>query len=527
MTDAAHLIGGSVIKRRMLLAGSAGVALAASAEIGGFPASAQAAETPKRGGKLVMARNGDVVSFEPVVPSDNMSIWAKLLIFQMLVRTNPAGDGVVPDLADKWEISSDKRTYTFHIRDNSKFSDGSPVTAEDVMFSIDRSMNDKDSPWNTLYPKLTMEAPEPQTVVFKLEQDYAPFMAVASLHGGCVVPKAYFNKLGVKAFGEKPMGSGPFMMTEWKKGQSITFDRNPHFWDPTRPYLDQVVLSVITDDNTRMLQVESGAIDIATFVPFSQIARMKRASGIDVQVSPYDRVDWFQFNEKLPLFQDAKIRQAMNYAVDKQAIIKSVLFGFGEVPSSFLPKMFMADLAQAPYAHDLAKAKQLMAESTQPNGFDAVLKIDAGDAVVSQVAQIVQQMVLPLKIKLTIQSIEPDTLFSQQQNADYQISWGYMTSDILDPSELVAFAVQSDGGSNSVYTWYKNPEVDKLAHDGLGELDPDKRTAIYKHMQQLVFADAPLLWLYWTPAITALRQDVHGFRVLPTGNYWLEDVWKS
>jgi peptide/nickel transport system substrate-binding protein len=509
------------LDRRTALLGGAALALAGT---GSF---AHAADAPKRGGTLVMARNSDIVSFEPVVPSDNMSIWAKLLIFQMLARTTPSGDSVEPDLAESWEISPDKRTYTFHIRANAGFSDGSPVTAEDVAFSFDRCINDKDSPWGSLYPKLTMQTPDPKTIVFKLQQDYAPFLAAVSLHGACIVPKAYFNKVGVKTFGEKPIGSGPFQMTQWKKGDSLTFDRNPHFWDPSRPYVDRAILSIIEDDNVRMLKVQSGDIDIATFVPFNQIDKLKRTPGVEVQISPYDRIDWLQFNDKLPLFQDVKIRQAMNYAVDKEAIIKAVLFGYGEVPTSFLPKMLMTDLTQKPYTYDLAKAKQLMAESTHPEGFSVTLKTVAGDIIGNQVAQIVQQMLLPLKIKMTIQPVENDTQASQVQNGDYQFAQAYMTSDILDPSELVAYAAQSDGGSNAAFSNYKNPQVDKLAQAGLTETDPAKRAAIYQQLQQLVFADAAMLWLYWTPAVTALRTNVHGFQVLPTGNYWLENVWKS
>ena len=515
------------IPRRGILLGSAATIMAGLSGVGLTTAPALAADAPKRGGTLAMARIGDVVSFEPVFPSDNMSIWAKLLVFQLLIRTNAAGDSVEPDLAERWDISTDKRTYTFHLRPNVAFSDGSPVTSEDVVFSFDRVIHGKDTPWGSLYPKLTMETPDAATIVFKLQEDYAPFLAAVSLHGACIVPKAYFTKLGAKDFGEKPIGSGPFQMTLWKKGDSITFDRNPHFWNPAKPYLDRVVLSIIADDNVRMLKVQAGDIDVATFVPFNQINKLKRVSGLEVQVAPYDRIDWLQFNNKLPLFQDVKIRQALNYAVNKDAIIKAVLFGYGEAPTSFLPKMYLTDLEQKPYPYDMAKARQLMAESTKPGGFTATLKTVAGDTIGNQVAQIVQQMVLPLGVKLVIQPVENDTQAQQVQNGDYEMAQAYMTSDILDPSELVAYGVQSDGGSNSLYSWYKNPKVDELAHLGLSETNEDKRRAIYKQLQQLVYADAPLLWLYWTPAVTAVRTDVHGFRVLPTGNYWLEDVWKS
>jgi peptide/nickel transport system substrate-binding protein len=517
---------GALSRRRLLQSSALGLAATALAGAG-FSVAARADDTPKRGGILTMARTGDVVSFEPVVPSDNMSIWAKLLIFQLLVRTNPSGDGVVPDLATSWDISGDKRTYTFHLNPKATFSDGTPVTSEDVAFSFGHTIYDKDSPWGSLFPKLTMETPDVHTIIFKLQQNWAPFLAAVSLHGAAITPKAYFTKVGVEVFGNKPIGSGPFMMTEWKKGNSITFARNPHFWDPTRPYLDGVVLTIVADDNVRMLQVESGQIDIGTQVPFNQVNKLKTAPGLDIQIVPYTRIDWIQFNEKLPVFQDVKIRQAMNYAVDKEAIIKAVLFGYGEVPTSFLPKMFMADTTDKPYPYDLAKAKLLMAESSMPNGFTAKCTTYSGDTIFAQVAEIVQQMLLPLGIKMTIVPEEMNTQLAQVSAAQYEMAQGYMTSDIFDPSELVAFAGAGDEGSDSVWTYYNNPKVDALATQALGELDEAKRRATYLDMQRIIFSDAPYLWLYWTPAITAIRDDVHGFMVLPTGNYWLEDVWKS
>ena len=165
MTRSADVPPSWSLSRRTMMLGSA-AAITGLSGITPVTSIARAAETPKRGGTLMMARNSDIVSFEPVVPSDNMSIWAKLLIFQMLARTTPSGNSVEPDLAEKWEISPDKRTYTFHLRPNAAFSDGSPVTSEDVAFSFDRCINDKDSPWGSLYPKLTTETPDLKTIVF-------------------------------------------------------------------------------------------------------------------------------------------------------------------------------------------------------------------------------------------------------------------------------------------------------------------------------------------------------------------------
>jgi peptide/nickel transport system substrate-binding protein len=513
------------VGRRRLLRAAGALGLAAGAAPLGL--SGARAATPTRGGTLTMARVADVISFEPVVPTDNMSIWAKLLVFQMLIRSNQKGDGFVPDLAETWEASADKRTYTFHLRQNALFSDGTPVTSADVKFSFTRVLTDKDSWAASLYPTMDIATPDPHTVVFNLKEDWAPFLAAVSTHAACITPEAYFKKMGASAFGEKPIGSGPFIMQEWHKGDHILMVRNPRFWDPTRPYLDQVIFSVVADDNVRMLKLQSGEIDIGSDVPFSQIARLSHAPGMSVQLATYDRIDWFQFNVKSPKFADPKVRQAFNYAVDKQAIIQAALFGYGSVPTTFLPKMMDADTQDPPYAFDLAKAQALMAASSMPDGFSVTCTTVSGDTVGNQVAQIIQQMLLPLKVKISITPLEGNTQYNQLATGKYEMAWGYMTSDIIDPCELIAYAGAGDEGSDAVWTFYNNTKVNALAKQGLSELDPTKRAATYLEMQRIIWQDAPFLWLYWTPARTGVRANVHDFQVLTTGNYWIEDVWKS
>jgi peptide/nickel transport system substrate-binding protein len=378
-----------------------------------------------------------------------------------------------------------------------------------------------------MFPKMTIETPDDATVVFKLAQPWGPFLEDISVHGTCVLPEAYFKQVGDKAFADKPMGSGPFQLVEWTKGDRIVLQRNPHFWDANRPYLDEVQLLVLADDNIRMLKVQTGEIDVASDVPYNQIDKLGMMPNVAVQLDTYDRIDWIQFDEKVDKFQDVKVRQAINWAVDKEGIIKSVLFGHGEVPTTFLPKMRDADTQTAPYGYDPAKAKQLMSESKFPQGFKSKLTVVSGDTIGQQVAIIVKEQLAAIGIDIEILQLENATQYGQLAQADYEMAEGYMTSDIIDPSELTAYAGAGDEGTNAVWTFYNNADVNKLAAQANQETDPAKRTQIFLQMQQQIHADAPYLWLYWSPARTALAKNVHGFKVLPTGNYWLEDVWKS
>ena len=516
------------ISRRQLLAATGGLTGLAVSGLG-LPLvfGSAMADTPQKGGTLKFGRYADVVSFDPSQATDNMSIWANLLMFQMLIRSDATGTNLVSDLAESWDSSDDKLTFTFHLRKNAAFSDGTPVKSSDVKFTFNRILTAEGSQWATMFPKMQIETPDNNTVVFKLSQPWGPFLEDIAIYGTCVLPETYFKQVGDKAFGDKPMGSGPFQLVEWTKGDRVVMRRNPHFWDPSRPYLDEVQLLVLGDDNIRMLKIQTGEIDVADNVPYNQIDKLNAMPNLQVQLSTYYRIDWIQFNEKVDKFQDVKVRQAINWAVDKEGIIKSVLFGHGEVPTTFLPKMRDADTQTPPFGYDVAKAKQLMSESKFPKGFKSKLTVSSGDTIGAQVAVIVKSQLAAIGIDVEVLQLESNTQYAQLATGDYEMAEGYMTSDIIDPSELTSYAGAGDEGTFAVWTFYNNVDVDKLAKQALRETDAAKRTEIYLKMQQQIHADAPFLWLYWSPAHTAVAKNVHGFKVLPTGNYWLEDVWKS
>ena len=496
-----------------------------------LPSSGSAAPTavasPKMGGILTLARNADVISWDPIMPTDNPSIWAQLNIYDQLVRVASDAQSVEPDLATSWDISPDGKTYTFHLRTGATFSDGTPVKASDVKFSINRAATDKTSLWGFLFPKLDISTPDDSTVVIKLEAAWTPLLADLSVFAASIIPEAYFNKVGAQAFGDKPIGSGPFVVADWQKGNKAVLKRNPTYWDQPKPYLDEVDINVVADDNTRMLQAQSGQLDIATDVPFNQIDSLKQGPGLDVQISPVIGTYWIQFNQKVAQFQDVNVRQAINWAVDKEAIIKTVLFGYAEPAYGYLGKMLYSDVKDPPYGYDLDKAKQLMAQSKFPSGFTTKLLTAAGDTIGQQVAVIVKSQLAQIGITVDIEQREAASAFQAQVNGDYEMVEYYMTSDIIDPAENTTYAAAGDGGSNAVYTNYNNPKVNDLVRQSNTELDPAKREAEYLQLQQIVHDDAPMLFLFWQPARTAVRQNVHGFLVIPTANYRLWEVWKS
>jgi peptide/nickel transport system substrate-binding protein len=499
---------------------------AAGASASGAPATPVGA--PVAGGTLVMARNADVLSWDPIIPTDNPSIWAQLNIFDQLVRVGKDGKSVDPDLASSWDISSDGLTYTFHLRPNLKFSDGTPLKASDAKFSIQRAISDKASLWGFLFPTdVTIATPDDATIVFTLKQPWSPFLADLSVFAASVIPEAYFNQVGAAGFSDKPIGSGPFVMSSWQKGNEVVLKKNPLYWDQPKPYLDEVDLKVVGEDNTRMLQVESGQIDVATDVPFNQIDSLSTSPGMGVQLAPVIGTYWVQFNEKLPEFQDVNVRQAINWAVDKNALIKTVLFGHADRAYGYLGNMLDSDTTDAPYGFDVTKAQGLMAASKYPQGFSTKLLVASGDTIGQQIAVIVKAELAAIGITVTIEQQEAASAFQAQTTGAYEMVEYYCSSDIIDPAENTTYAAAGNGGSDAVYTGYDNPQVDALVAQSNVEIDATKRAAEYLQLQQLVHQDAPMLFLFWQPARTAIRSNVQGFQVLPTGNYRLWEVWKT
>jgi len=219
---------------------------------------------------LKFARNFEPVTLGPFGAADNGTIWTIMMIYDQLVEYQAGSLTPQPGLAQSWEFKDGGKTVVFHLR-SAKFSDGSPVTAADVKFSLDRF---KDPKVNNLLPFLatsiaSISAPSPSTIVMKLKRPDGALLSNLSVFPASITPKAIVTKLGDKAFAQKPVGSGPFVFEQWVRGQYLKMSRNPHYWKPGKPYLDGVEFDYITNDNTRILKLQSGEVDVAESIPFS------------------------------------------------------------------------------------------------------------------------------------------------------------------------------------------------------------------------------------------------------------------
>jgi peptide/nickel transport system substrate-binding protein len=481
--------------------------------------------TPKRGGSITIARIEDSQSFDKTNVFQNESIWITEQINEPLYLAGNDGKTLRPWLATSYTRSKDGKTYTFKLRPGVKFSNGKAMTSADVKFSIDDARKQSKG-WGYLDAAIkSIDAPNPSTVVFHLKYRWAPFLADIGLFANGIIP-ANFGGESRTAFYKHPVGTGPFMWDKRVVGQSVTLKRNPNYWQKGKPYLDSVTWTYVSDENTRELQLRGGQIQVDEFPPFNSITKLQHTSGVKMSLFPSTRTDYLDINESYPPLADVHVRRAISYAIDRKAIIKSVLFGFGKPANSFLPPQVPFYDPESPgLQYDLGKAKAELAKSKYPKGFKVTLLVGAGAQVENSMGQIMQQAFKKIGIEVTFKTQDTSTEFQSIQQRKYQLAFSYWTMDIADPDELVTFSVDPAGGAQSFFTGYKNPTVIKLSHEAQREPSQAKRAQLYSQIQRIVANDAHQGYLFYSPFRWAYTTKLHGFFVQPLGNYHLEDAW--
>jgi peptide/nickel transport system substrate-binding protein len=493
-------------------------------------AQAQPTPTPTHGGTLTVAVPADPGTWDPKFGSDNAALWAQQQIFATLLQVSPDGKSVEPWLAESYDLSPDLKTATFHLRQNANFCDGTPITASDVKFSFDRAL-EPDSGVSWQFSKgTTVDVVDDHTVTVTNGQPSVWFVQAMTLWGTDILSQNYYQSLSKDDAATKPLGSGPFCLDSWDKGSGYVLKPNPGYWG-TPAWTDQVNVEVVQDDNARVLQLESGAVDIALDVPTNQVSAISNYPGVQSMSNKLWCLSELVPNEKgVPGFADKNVRQAMSYAIDRQALVNSVLLGQGEVAKSVFYGSEVTDWTGdfAP-TYDLDKAKQLMAQSAFPNGFNTDFTIKAGDSVATATAVIVKDMLSKIGINVNITPVEAGTWFSTWSSYNYQMTFTTGCNGVVDPAENIPFEYLQvqDGGQGAAFTGWSNPEVTRLAHAAEVETDSAKRAQEYYDLQRIAMDEMPQIPLFHPMSHWGQRDDVFGFTVSQTSIYHLWDAWKS
>lgn len=520
-------------------------AAAAQAEADAARAEAEAAAEsaaapaggPQRGGTLTFARFFETQNLDPAGVADNGSIFVRVQIYNTLVEADPDTlPNVGPGIADEWSSSPDGMTWTFHIRDNARFSNGEPVTAEDVQFSLERFA---DPTISVNIPSLgvgveSVDIIDDQTVQVNLDRPVGAFLENIS-----VFPASIINKAAVLAEGDdhwmNPLGTGPFKVKEWVPGSHITLERNEYYWEEGKPYLDEIRFDYIPDDNARILRIQGGDADLVEGVPWTQIPDLSLSEGFSIHVADIVRYEGVFLNHTIPPLGEIGVRQALNYATNKAAINEAVYGGVGEIANSMIPKaLYHSDYDTLPaYFYDIEKAKELMAASSMPDGFDLAYIYPSGSTAHEQLGTILQADWAQIGVNLSIEEVDTGTLFGDRFfTMEYEsgVPLPKFTSDVVVPDEVALLFYDKDPSNilAGFFTGWEIPdELERFTEEAAFTTDEAIRAELWPEVQRIAMEEAPWVTLFFLPTVHAVADHVEGFRVVPNGWWDLEDVWLS
>ena len=494
------------------------------------------AEAVTRGGTMIYGRYADSLFLDPVLNDANVDIWILSNLYDTLLLPTDDGKSVQPGLATAWSVAPDGLSVTLTLREGTKFSDGTPITAGDVKWSLDRARDPKNGIWNFLIESIgSIDIKDPKTVVLALKHpDPAIIPALSTFNTSILPEKAFEAAAGAsdadkaKAFAEHPVSSGPFVLQSWSRGSSMKLVRNPNYWrlgqdGKPLPYLDAVTFEVIPDDATRILKVQSGELDGAEFIPFSRVEELKSLPGVDMDLFPSTRVFYGGFNVR-PTLKDGsanplaseKLRLALNYATDKDALIAIVTHGVGTPMSSYMSSGTPLHVGEGPvFPLDVDKAKSLMKEAGLTDVKLSIMAL-AGNVDEISTATALQQMWAEIGVTLTIDQVDNATRATRYRAGDFSIQMAIWTDDIADPNEITSYFAYSPT-IQAQHSGWKNDEVDALYELSQKELDPKKRAVEYARIQDL-YKSGPILPLFETPYPVVLKKSVKGFLQIPLGN---------
>jgi len=489
---------------------------------------ASAKEQPQYGGDLVMLRADQLLSLLPSQPTDNASIWVIEEVYDTLMLPEANGKGVGPDLATSWSQSANGLDWTFHLRHGVKFTNGQPLTSKDVKFSIEQTEKPS-SPFSFIDASIAkIMTPDEYTVVIQTKTPFAPLPADMAIFANSIVPYNYAG-MTPEDFAKHPIGSGPFMLKSWTPGVEATFVRNPQYWRQGRPYLNSVTFRDVADSNTRANEVQGGQAQIDEFPAYSSIAALQASGGaVMVGIYPSSRVDFLTINNTRKPFDNANVRRAIASAITQNTLVKVVLFGHGTPAGAYMsPSSWSFDENIKGYPYNMKAAKAYLAKSPVPNGFSSTITIASGNSDQQTIAQIIQSSLAELGIKITIQTLDPSAWYQALQTGNNDLSFSYETTDIVDPDEIIRFVGAYDGGANTLYSFYKNKQIDAWIQEAATLNNQAERQKLYFKVEEAWHEAEPDVPLYYTPEIYAYAGNVRNFHPFVTGNYNLVDVWMS
>ncbi|MFC4801432.1 ABC transporter substrate-binding protein [Neobacillus sp. GCM10023253] len=489
---------------------------------------------------LIFGRGADSYSMDPQNANEIETWRVTKNVYETLVEYDQKTTDVVPALAKEWTTSDDGKVWTFKLQEGVKFQDGTDFNAEAVVFNFERMM-DKTNPSRfdgtfSVYRGMfngfkgdgsvieEVKAIDQNTVQFTLAKPQANFLANLGMHAFGIISPEAIKKYGTK-INENPVGTGPFKFESWTRNDSVTLVKNENYWKKGLPKLDKLIYKVIPDNSARLTALKNGEIDIMVSLNPSDLSSVKEDKNLQVTLRPPLNVGYLSINNTKEPLDNPKVRQAINYAIDKKGIADAFYYGLAAPVKNMLPSSSWAynnDVKD--YEYDVDKAKQLLAEAGYPNGFELQFSVTSNSRIyMQQPVKMVEAMKTSLEkagIKVKVVSLEWAAYIDQLRKGEHMIGMIGWVGDNGDPDNFLYSMLSKNNavkGAAQNHTFYQNNEVSDLLMQAKSVMDQNERAKIYKKVQELVHEDAPSVPLVEVKEPVVTASYVKGYFPHPTG----------
>jgi peptide/nickel transport system substrate-binding protein len=482
---------------------------------------------PVRGGQLIMGVTGKMSSLDPV--KGNAFLWEGnviLGIYNRLYRYGPEGD-IVPELATSWEVSPDKLHITFKLRQGVMFHDGTPFNAQAAKFNLDRLMVPEDATQVYTWFKAmeSVDVLDDYTVRINMSEPSAMIMTVLTSKAGFMVSPAAMKKYG-EQYNMHPTGTGPFKLSEWVPGDHLLLSRNENYWEMGEdgkplPYLDELLVRVITDASVRLVELQTGNIHLMQAVPAESLDIVRNDKQLDVVRTPSSQIFRVYCNFQKSPTDNVLVRRAINYALDRKAMAKALVPGQDFLP----PFYYLPDSPEyydyTPYSYDPDKAKELLTEAGYPNGIDLSLMLISREPD-RTMAPVVQSYLNAVGIRTKIEELERLVAIDRANAGEFQLYQA--KAGLPQPATQILLENMWTTGGPWNRQWYSNPKFDALVDELRVTFDQQRRIELFHKAQEMLLDDGEIV-LFGMSVFQANIKKLHGFTFEAEGALRFTEGW--
>jgi peptide/nickel transport system substrate-binding protein len=509
-------VGGALSLATILACGPSSPSASAPAPTG--------ASGPKKGGTLKVALDSDIIGIDPHGASAGVDRNVYTAIYNGLVAPDK-NLNIVPDLAESW-TTPDPKTYIFKLRPSIKFHDGTSCDAQAIKRNFDWILDPANA--SARRPEIVdveqVSVVDPLTVSITLKNAFAPFLSIISDRAGYIVSPTAREKYA-KDYTRNPVGTGPFQFVEWIKDDHVTFKRFDGYFESNIPLLDQITYRPIPDLSVALTELKTGNVDFMYRVDPKDVQDIKATPNLVYLEGPGVGYQGLWLNTARGPLATRALRQAVNLAVDREALLTAAYFGVGQIAQGPIPPSSWAYDATVPTVRrDVAAAKQKLAEGSQPNGFKLLLKAQSNSPLQEKITQLVQAQLGEVGIQVEIQTIEFGALLKAGEQGDFDaLSLGW--SGRIDPDGNIEPIFETKGAFN--YGKYSSQAVEDGIASERAASDKTTRKQVFQQIQKTINDDAAYVFTYFAPTSFAASKSIQGFEVTPDGLMRFKSTSKS